>query len=108
MPKAPRRCPTQGCTNLITHTRYCDDHKPAWDVASGWKAPKGWAHTRQLVLERDDYICHICHRPGADTADHLTPVSRGGGHGQDNLGAVHDRNPPHCHRTKTNQDRARG
>lgn len=33
---------------------------------------------RAIVLERDAGICHICNEPGADTADHLVPLSKGG------------------------------
>lgn len=105
MPKAPRRCPARGCTNPITHTQYCDDHIPAWATPSGWKAPAGWARTREQVLERDNWMCHVCGRPGADTADHIVPVSRGGTHALSNLAAIHDRTPPHCHRAKTNRDK---
>lgn len=107
MPKAPRRCPARGCPNLITHTQYCPDHTIAWDTSSGWKRPPGWAKTRDIVLERDDYRCHVCGRQGADTVDHLISVAQGGSHDLANLGAIHDRNPPHCHRTKTNQERRR-
>ncbi|WP_280319907.1 HNH endonuclease [Nocardia wallacei] len=108
MPKAPRRCPTPGCTNLIRFTEYCDTHTEAWAVPSGWVKPPGWDRIRQTVLERDDYRCHICGRQGADTVDHITPVSQGGTDAMHNLGPVHDRTPPHCHRAKTNQDRATG
>ncbi|MEV0357118.1 HNH endonuclease [Nocardia sp. NPDC050697] len=107
MPKAPRRCPSPGCTTLIRHTRYCDEHTEAWATPSGWKAPRGWAALRERVLERDNWTCHLCGRPGADTVDHRTPVHKGGSHLESNLAAVHDRVAPHCHRTKTNQDKAR-
>ncbi|MGW2666232.1 HNH endonuclease [Nocardia tengchongensis] len=105
MPKAPRRCPTKGCHTLIRHTRYCPEHTPAWDTPSGWQAPAGWAKTRDQVLHRDSYRCHVCGGDGADTVDHLRPVAQGGRHTADNLAAIHDRNPPHCHRAKTNRDR---
>lgn len=108
MPKAPRRCPTPGCTNLIRHTDYCPDHTEAWTVPSGWQKPPGWERIRQAVLERDDYRCHRCGEPGADTVDHITPQHQGGTDAMSNLAAVHDRVAPHCHRTKTNQERAVG
>lgn len=107
MPKAPRRCPAPDCTNLIRHTQYCPDHTTAWATPSGWQKPPGWERLRQTVLERDNWTCYLCGQPGADTADHVTPVSQGGTHTLGNLAAVHDRNAPHCHRTKTNRDRAR-
>jgi 5-methylcytosine-specific restriction endonuclease McrA len=37
-----------------------------------------WAKVSKLVIARDRGICHICNLPGADTADHLDPVSRHG------------------------------
>jgi 5-methylcytosine-specific restriction protein A len=33
--------------------------------------------------------------------------SRGGADDMSNLAAVHDRNPPHCHRAETNRQRAK-
>lgn len=106
MPKAPRRCPAKGCTASIRHTRYCPDHTPAWDVPSGWRRPPGWASDRRDVLKRDKGICYICQQPGADSVDHVTPQFAGGADRLDNYRAVHDRNAPHCHRGKTNRDRA--
>lgn len=105
MPKAPRRCPTRGCTELITHSHHCPDHTTAWETPSGWRRPAGWQRIRETVLERDDYRCHVCGGPGADTADHLTSRANGGSDALSNLAAIHDRTPPHCHRTKTNQER---
>ena len=51
------------------------------------------------VLERDGGWCHLCGRPGADTADHLTPWSQGGSDDMDNLAAAH----VPCNRTRGNR-----
>lgn len=107
MPKAPRRCPAAGCTNLIRHTRYCPEHTESWSTPSGWQRPTNWASLRRAVLARDHGICHVCGQPGADTVDHVTPQSQGGSDDPTNLAPVHDRTPPHCHRAKTNRDRGR-
>mgnify|MGYP002041581375 CR=1 FL=1 len=58
--------------------------------------PGGWsgnqaARLRLAVLERDHGVCWICGRPGADTADHLVPRSRGGSNALCNLAAAHAR-----------------
>jgi 5-methylcytosine-specific restriction endonuclease McrA len=37
-----------------------------------------WPKVSKLVIARDRSICHVCHLPGADTADHLDLVSRHG------------------------------
>jgi 5-methylcytosine-specific restriction endonuclease McrA len=39
---------------------------------------------RKTVLEASAYTCHYCKGP-ANTADHIIPVSFGGGHEIDNL-----------------------
>lgn len=39
---------------------------------------------RKIVLESSNYICHYCNGP-ANTADHIIPVSQGGGHELSNL-----------------------
>lgn len=45
-----------------------------------------WANIRSLVFERDDYTCQYCGARGVKLeCDHILPVSRGGGHGLDNL-----------------------
>jgi 5-methylcytosine-specific restriction endonuclease McrA len=44
---------------------------------------------RQRVVRRDGGICHLCGQPGADTADHLLPWSKGGRNTMDNLRAAH-------------------
>ena len=39
---------------------------------------------RLLTLEGSNYTCHYCNNP-ATTADHILPVSKGGGHELSNL-----------------------
>ena len=39
---------------------------------------RSWARVRRAVLARDGYRCHICGGPGADSVDHLDPVSTHG------------------------------
>jgi len=63
--------------------------------------PPNWKRLRARVLKRDGGIGHVCERPGADAVDHVIPAFRGGTHDETNLAAIHDRAPPHCHRTKT-------
>jgi 5-methylcytosine-specific restriction endonuclease McrA len=41
------------------------------------------------VIRRDGGICYLCGQPGADSADHLVPESRGGTTTLDNLAAAH-------------------
>jgi 5-methylcytosine-specific restriction protein A len=107
MPRAPRKCPQEGCEQRITLGRYCIDHSDHWTLQpSGWQKPPGWDQLRRAVLERDRGICYRCGRPGADTVDHIRSVARGGDHSMNNLAPVHDRTPPHCHRAKTNRERA--
>lgn len=41
------------------------------------------------VLARKGRTCHLCRLPGADTADHLTPRSKGGDDSLANLMPAH-------------------
>ena len=62
--------------------------------------PPGWAATRLRILVRDDYVCWICAKGGADEVDHRIPVSRGGTDDDKNLAAAHRL----CHRRKTGSE----
>lgn len=59
-----------------------------------------WRHLRTQILERDNYTCHICGRPGANEVDHLLPASRGGSDHPSNLAAIHQL----CHRRKSSAE----
>ncbi|HEY9474658.1 MAG TPA: HNH endonuclease [Mycobacteriales bacterium] len=37
-----------------------------------------WRRVRAAVILRDQGICWLCGLPGATTADHITPLSKGG------------------------------
>lgn len=86
MPKAPRQCPTQGCTNLIRHTRYCPEHTKSWQgprtESSKITSTSDWKKLRTEVLERDNYTCQI-QLPGicighATHVDKVRPANAGG------------------------------
>lgn len=46
---------------------------------------------RDLVVATYGDTCHICGRPGADTADHLVPVKYGGANTLENCRPAHRR-----------------
>ena len=55
---------------------------------SGWGGRKAQT-MRVLTLATYGDTCHLCRRPGADTADHIVPRSAGGGHDLANLRPAH-------------------
>lgn len=69
-------------------------------------ASTAWKKLRLRILKRDGGVCYLCGQPGADTVDHIRPVHLGGTDDEVNLGSVHDRTPPHCHRAKTSAEAA--
>lgn len=75
-----------------------------WNNWPNYQRPPGWKATRQRILTRDNYTCHICGQPGADQVDHLINVAAGGTHDDTNLAAIH--NKP-CHQRKTRQQTTR-
>ena len=71
----------------------------------GRRMPKNWAATRRRILRRDQGICYVCGKPGADRVDHRVPVSQGGSEDDGNLAAIHE---IPCHRTKSLSENAVG
>lgn len=48
-------------------------------------AAPNWQTTRERILARDGRRCTYCGSDENLECDHIVPVSRGGGHGDDNL-----------------------
>ena len=67
-----------------------EDNKPtAWDkrqFASDRPLTHIWRLIRERIFARDDYTCRYCGERGKKLeCDHVVPVSKGGGHDDENL-----------------------
>lgn len=109
---APSRCNEPGCPEIATVRGRCDLHqRKAWEGRPSKYERYGmsgseWQALVRVVLARDEYICQACGLPGADTADHIIPVSEGGSRKDlANLRALHQEP---CHREKTQEEARRG
>lgn len=98
-------CPAPGCPNFqpcSTHAR-----KP-WAGSARDRGQRISGSRRQAraraIIARDDTICHVCGRPGANEADHIVPLADGGADHESNMAAIHSEP---CHREKTARE-ARG
>ena len=108
MPKAPRRCPANDCTNLIRHTRYCDQHTREKAFAAPHRrygdtsrtSTNTWRTIAAAARIRDHNQCVHCGADGTTTrleCDHITNHANGG---TDTLTNAQMLCTP-CHRTKT-------
>ncbi|WP_280429848.1 HNH endonuclease [Nocardia brasiliensis] len=57
-------------------------------MAGQWSGRRA-AALRAATLAEYGTICHLCGRPGATTADHVIPRSKGGPDSLDNLRPAH-------------------
>ena len=48
-----------------------------------------WKRTRAAVFAIHGDVCWLCGRPGADTVDHVAPLSEGGTNAMSNLRPAH-------------------
>lgn len=104
-----RVCPVPGCPVLIPPGGECPQHPPPkWDHPPGHRRSSlsGSAQQKRAlrIIRRDHGICHVCHQPGADEADHLIPIGEGGIDHANNMAAIHARP---CHQNKTQAEAAR-
>lgn len=90
MPRAPRQCPSPGCPNRITTTRYCPDHTTHnWSSSDRHsRLPTDWRRRRTIVRDRAGGRCEAtmangtrCPEAGTD-CDHII---RGDDHSLENL-----------------------
>jgi 5-methylcytosine-specific restriction endonuclease McrA len=50
---------------------------------------RAWRIVRQWILQRDQHVCWLCGRKGANSVDHVVPRERGGTDELGNLRAAH-------------------
>ncbi|MFJ9029111.1 HNH endonuclease [Streptomyces sp. NPDC102274] len=75
----------------------------AWNTSDrARRLPPNWPVMRAAILRRDNGVCHVCGKHGADQVDHITS---GDNHALDNLAAIHS-DP--CHRTKSSSEGGKG
>jgi hypothetical protein len=93
-------CLESGCYKNSTERSYCGQHQPKAFATNFRKKrlPGNWDSLRQRVLFRDNWLCYICNKKGADAVDHVIPNDD---NHMDNLKAVHENVEPFCHRKKT-------
>jgi 5-methylcytosine-specific restriction endonuclease McrA len=76
-------CSVPNCARHATDRGRCAIHtRPRMN---GWH----WARVVATVVARDHGVCWLCGRPGANSADHVVPHSRGGTDALENLRAAH-------------------
>lgn len=96
------------CWNSVFKNGYCEKHQPEPWYNPNYKKPKNWESLKRFVIARDRGVCYICGEGGSDSVDHIVPKSEGGSDLTENLAAVHEKIPPHCHKEKTKQESLRG
>lgn len=113
MARAPE-CSVDDCGRPVLGNGLCGSHaSAAWRAANpdrrgnawhAYRARKLGAYVedveRAVVLERDDWTCHICGRPIPKdtiwpeveyaTLDHVIPLNKGGEHSYANVKAAHN------------------
>ena len=101
----PKVCPEPGCPNLD-----CEEHRrEPWRGSEERKqgrltgAPERARRARIMYAHRG--VCHVCHLPGADQIDHITPLAWGGADDESNLAPIH---AEPCHKAKTARESAEG
>jgi 5-methylcytosine-specific restriction endonuclease McrA len=72
----------------------------AWGK-TGRPQPPDWKRRKARILARDQRICYVCLKPGADEVDHVVNTARVVDHSDSNLAAIHSRP---CHQQKTQRE----
>jgi 5-methylcytosine-specific restriction enzyme A len=71
----------------------------AWETSDrAQRLPPNWPILRPYILRRDNGVCHVCGKHGADQVDHINP---GDDHSPANLAPIHSEP---CHRIKSSSE----
>jgi 5-methylcytosine-specific restriction protein A len=89
--------PCLDCQRPTRNGSRCPEHaaerEQRRDRRRGTAAQRGygaaWQRVSRQILERDGYVCQLCGRPGATTADHVISKANGGSDDPSNLVAAH-------------------
>lgn len=106
MPRAPRKCPKQGCEQRITNTRYCEAHTEHHWVNGGTPRTTTPEHREQRlrILDRDNRTCQLRYPRRcigvATEMDHRIPVHLGGTDNDDNMQSACEP----CHAKKSSDE----
>ncbi|TAN59223.1 MAG: HNH endonuclease [Rhodospirillales bacterium] len=100
---APRLC---ACGSIIPAGQRCPrcaTKRVRTDAIDRTYGTQAWRKTALSVIWRDRGICHVCGKPGADTAHHVIEKRHSGSDDPSNLRAVHRscHNRTHGHRGKS-------
>jgi 5-methylcytosine-specific restriction protein A len=101
LPRAPKHCGINGCTELVPNGQRCEQHKHGWGKGNPRTNTRAHRDLRQRVLARDGHTCQIKY-PGicighATIADHVLALGLGG---QDTDDAMQAACAP-CHNRKS-------
>jgi len=103
MPRAPKTCGIGGCPAIVPHGERCPKHRHTWGKGADryrTNAHRAWS---KAVRDRDK-TCQLRYdgcTGGADTADHIVPISAGG----DPLDLRNGQAACwHCHRRKSSRE----
>jgi 5-methylcytosine-specific restriction endonuclease McrA len=90
MSPPPRPCIERGCNNLaLTGRDRCHPHHRAWERARNRRADRQGYRDPAYRSAPKRGICWLCGLPGADTRDHVRPLSKGGTNDPSNIRPAH-------------------
>ncbi len=83
MPRAPKHCGINGCTEIVPAGKRCSQHQHRWPTRTGATRTSESGHKawRAAVLKRDQYHCQLRYDScigSATEADHILATAFSG------------------------------